>query len=58
MLIFGENENKEMVNYSFSIYNTYPRTEDLSVLTNAQMENIVKTVVNSVVFGVVFDLVS
>lgn len=46
------------MNYTFSIYNTYSRSEDLYTLTNVQMENIVKDIVNSVVLGAVFDLVS
>ena len=47
VLVFGENEKKEIVNYTFSIYNTYSRSEDLYTLTNVQMENIVKDIVNS-----------
>ena len=47
VLVFGENENKEIVNYTFPIYSTYPRSEDLYTLTNVQMENIVNDIVNS-----------
>ena len=46
------------MNYTFSIYSTYPRSEDLYTLTNVQVENIVKDIVNSVVLDAVFDLVS
>lgn len=46
------------MNYTFPIYSTYARSEDLYTLTNVQMENIVNDIVNSVVLDAVFDLVS